>query len=416
MTLQVKKLIRKSYNSIFTYEPTKMSPIEFQDLSELNTVLYILVRSDTHEYTVNYSNLLRDYDFDLDTTWNVFVNKNLTQHHLDGYNTFDTFYNSYTGKLTKPVNIYYCNNADFNINYAIADNESIGNFADRFRCHDLRIEHTQVVDDNYLLPIVNGYACKAKVSRNSSAIYALHGADLVTGVETTPDVAVLDFSNVGKLTYLNLGYDAEAKVHANTYNGSDFIINNSTVLEISFPEKYNLNKYTPIVVLNGIIVLPDQIKNIGKSSISVDTRSIPLLTSNLRYSQLTNEYIDEYSRCVMPNAYDKLHKELTEGNSDSTFVVLVEGRLLVERIHSSRRFNFLETNKNGILIDCSKATFEGTVLQKYIDHTEHVILADKPNYIDKDQSVKYEIAETKMLPEEEYLISKPTDLVIIGGI
>ena len=125
MTLQVKKLIRKSYNSIFTYEPTKMSPIEFQDLSELNTVLYILVCSDTHEYTVNYSNLLRDYDFDLDTTWNVFVNKNLTQHHLDGYNTFDTFYNSYTGKLTKPVNIYYCNNADFNINYAVADNESI---------------------------------------------------------------------------------------------------------------------------------------------------------------------------------------------------------------------------------------------------------------------------------------------------
>lgn len=418
----VKKLVIKNNSNIVTHTIDDFTPNEFENLfldAVLNHKEYVIVADDDNEYLLNFGNLVRDIDISLDS-WEAFANE-LTEEIIDGY-TDKSIYVDSSLNLAKPVTLNHCDNTKYKLAYAIADSEYIGKFADRHRCHDLCIEcNDTTVNMNSVLPIVNGYACRIKHSKSDmQKVYALSGVDLVTGVNTTPDVALLNYTNVGELKFFNLGYTAAAntaRVTTNTKIGSSYHFNKNSILSITLPESYDLNEYFPIPVINGIIAMPDKIRISGSNSFTVDTVSIPVLTSVLRYNQLMNEYVDEYRRCVIANGYDKVQSDLVEGNTSSTFLVLVKGKLLIERTTLPCDFNSIDTNETGIVSRTSKQTIDAVIDQTYVSVMRKTYLADRTQFIDQDRCIKYEVSENELrLRDNEYLASATLDLIKLGGV
>ena len=414
MNIHVKRLIIKKPRSIKRYLPEQYTPDNYHTM--LRPGITLLVDLDgSVSLTIDYGKLVDDHPKTRRKDWKSFCEA-LTTQLLDGYSISDHFYKGSSCNLSKPVIYASCDSAEYNIEYAQASSETVGIFASRHMCHDLKITLPEHVDRSRVLMCVNGYLCYTLPSKSEPAVYAYTAADFVANTETTPTVTYLDFSKVGPVVCHHLGYTS-----LNTKVVLDNNINKHELHEYSdftvvVNPKYDLNQHTVILVLNHHVVLPDEYTVTGNNTIKVDLRKLTLDRSTLNILRMKDITLDKEGYLCKGDSYTTLQEHLEKGNSPDTFAVVIEGKVCVDRMPATRGFATSITEEEGMLLDKTSGSILGEVVVKYGGNLQHHLNPKKNEYYDKDVVATYATQEKEFNKKPDYLSRSPLDLIKLGGL
>lgn len=318
------------------YAPEDMTVSAVKDRISLNTSIYISVTYEGSSVALDFCKLITDYPVMPCSSWDEFNNQ-LTDKLVIGYTCHLPGYVPGTNNQAHPVRTWDMMSTIgvFDIAYADNDSENSNVFALRHLMHDLKVT-VNTNSESYpaldkCIPVVNGFVCRPVFK--SGSLYILNGAELCRTdvIHKTPELQLLDFSDIGEIVYTNIGdtvdkYTAKAKI---------------TDTSISLSTYYSLREYTPIVVLAGMMVLPENIEVSSEYLLSVDFDSIPINTTlNYRAYCLNDNTIDSEVGYKSVSVSDYI-----ASNSDDCFIIFVKTpRLFVDR-------EVLTSFNNGYTVD-----------------------------------------------------------------
>ena len=288
----VKKLFTVHNSTIKIYKPTDYTPLEFQNMSSLTTRTYIsvyyskMIDGRTSNYFgIDFSDLIRDQHFTNCSTWDELCN-NLTEELAIGYSRFKI--PGYQDGEYYPKNQLVTYDAltcvdDFQLAYANHHSERENVFSIRHTLHDLAI-YSPTRDISNCVPIVNGLTCFPYYNEESKKLYAVGGAKLCWNQNghITPEVQLLDFTDLGGMFISKLYWNqTDARLVSKEIDTSVFFDNNtSDELTLSerwlFKTPYSLYKYSPILVICGVLVFPDEYFIVDEYIFRVDINKLPL--------------------------------------------------------------------------------------------------------------------------------------------
>jgi len=181
--------------------------------------------------------------------------------------------------------------------------------------------------------VVNGFVCKPVCVTGDAAhstgnvIFAKYGAQLCwqNGIHRTPEVQLLDFSDLGDIEIRPFNFDqsAEDRIIFSGKTG-EFTTNKRWL----FKTTLDLNEYTPIVIFCGIPVFPDRIVRETNHVFSLDIFKIPLNYALPYRKYLTN---DPVGAGVVYNS-EELSSWYKNGTiADLSFIISIKGIILSEK-------------------------------------------------------------------------------------
>ena len=332
-------------------EPEDISPREIQDrINSPNVHAYLSLQEVGVEAYVDfdYSHFITDFNVNSKETW-AQISSLLTEEIVQGYSCSIPGYKYGSDVPHSPVVLWDATNTlyTFAISYSDYLSESESKYALRWKQRDLRIrlrpEAPVVPDLTRCIPIVNGICCKPYYSEQSKYLYALDGAKLLwqTGVHITPEVQLLDFSDIGdvecvEMTLSDLEPD-KIKVDTNgsIYNEWTFKCNN-----------FNLKEYTPLVVLGGCVIWSKDIKIVGEHEFSINPSLHCLEACSTWRKYLTSEAnSNAMTSYDAESLYDHFRSEMEHGESRECFVCMIHTSGLFYRVVRAN------TWKNNVVMD-----------------------------------------------------------------
>lgn len=370
MSLFISSLLTLSPSgNIQHYSTDEITPAEFQNLinnQNNNLISYLLLSihdANTDErYYIDYGRLVTDYAEPANAdTWSEVINLLETN---DEYKMGHRW-NHMSARDVIPysdVTIWDCIHTlnTFSINYGDSETGNYGEYLNRFHMKDLRIsivsEAETIPDLTKSIPVVNGFICKPVCVTGDAAhstgnvIFAKYGAQLCwqNGIHRTPEVQLLDFSDLGDIEIRPFNFDqsAEDKIIFSGKTG-EFTTNKRWL----FKTTLDLNEYTPIVIFCGIPVFPDRIVRETNHVFSLDIFKIPLNYALPYRKYLTN---DPVGAGVVYNS-EELASWYKNGTiADLSFIIYVKcGRIYTVREHMDVWGNYITVNNytpDGILI------------------------------------------------------------------
>lgn len=355
----VTKLYVVKRNNIEVLNTTDLTPVDFQQLNALNTVLYVaIIDSKTKKQTgLNYSRLITDNAICSKQTWNEF-NADLTDSIVLGYKETIPGYIPGMNTPSNQVISWDAMNSlnTFNLNYADYQSGQEGIYPFRWNLKDMKIslqEGAKTYPDlGKCLPIVNGLICRPVYRKETNFLYALGGAHLFwqTGEHITPEIQLLDFSELGNIEVCNI------YAHDIRRDEKDFALyfmnrtdSFSFETEWYLSSSWSLHEYTPIIVLAGIPIFPDKYQTVSEFSLkfSMNTQPFHRALAYRKYlqaepnSQAEIAYSTEDLNTYFQNQLTKDPASI----SKECFVLLVKRpRLYVTRVP-------LDVWRNGITIN-----------------------------------------------------------------
>ena len=350
------RLYRVTRSTIAIYTPEECTPATFQSYAELNTTLYIAVADSesAQRYSLNYSRLITDYDIAHLEAWND-VGSALTEALILGYQEYTPGYAPGADQPSTSVVLWDAMSTlnTFNLNYADNLSGVAAIEALRYSLLDLSIrlqpEPAHQVPLEKCLPIVNGLACRPKYDQQSQTLYCIGGAQLCWqgGVHHTPEVQLLDFSQLGDISIhpISLTTHKDPDVYTVSFANS----NNTFNLDADWlfaNTQFSLYEYTPLVVIAGSVFFPDEYQVVDEHTfrMSLQTHAFDILLAYRRY--LTDEANSEAEICFTGETETSyLRAQMTGEHTSDTFIVLVKTpRLWVTRTK-------LDVWMNGITIN-----------------------------------------------------------------
>ena len=391
---------------IDVYAREDITPVELQDAASLNTRIYTSVYNASDSYTLDYSRMIVDYESAVNaTTWEQYDNI-LTDGLVLGYNVHLPAYMPNTKIPTNPVKVWDALAVfnTFNLDYGDYLTGRYNIFAHRWLLHDLRIsiqDNCTTVTPNLsrCIPVVNGFVCRPAFDVNTRALYALNGAKLCwhTTNHSTPEVQLLDFTDIAELKIVST-HDSE------TYVAGDALFTKTPdgVRWYFTLRDYDLKQYTPILVLGGIMILPDQYRLSSANSIYVDIDKLPFNKSIPLRRMLEEETVSSAEIAYAAKPYHAfLEEEMAEELSNNCFIVLVKTkRLYINRsatLDSWKNYNTINDfdMTNTLLINNATNTIRNFHLDRLADRNELIIQNHENIYISSDPIDKVQLAFIK---------------------
>ena len=324
---------RKSRIDVYTRD--EIAPTDLWAMTNLNTRIYVAVDKDNISHALEYSRMIVDYEEAATaSSWDDYDNV-LTDGLVYGYEVHLPAYVAGTLIPTNPVKVWDALSTlnTFNLDYGDFINGMYNVFAYRWVLQDLRIsiqdECTgETPNLNRCLPIVNGFVCRPAYDSNNNALYALGGARLCwfDNGHTTPEVQLLDFTSLGDIQVASI-----RSPDKHTFNDVMFV-ERDTKWAFTFT-KYSLTEYTPILVLGGILILPDQYNITNTNTISVKIDTIPFNKALPLKKLLQDDSISSanVAYCTLPYK-EYLKAEFDNELSADCFVIFVHTkRLFINR-------------------------------------------------------------------------------------
>lgn len=290
MLYKISYLYVVTRREIKVLEPSDITPEEFRKYIDTNTRLYVAVhntqkkKGEYVDIAVDYSHLITDQKQLITDTWEEFT-ENLTEELAIGYagkvpgyspGSVDPINQVVTWDVMNTLNT-------FDVNYADYRNGYDGIYALRWTLHDLRISivpgASPFVNLENCLPIVNGVMCRPIYRRDKGYLYAQNGAKMAwqEGAPRTPEVQLIDFTNIGKIKVEQITHPRDG--HTDTKTHLTFM-NRQNMFDMNcawkFTVPYSLYQYSPILVIAGIPIFPDQYRISGEHEFVVSPYAVPL--------------------------------------------------------------------------------------------------------------------------------------------
>lgn len=390
MSYTVDKLYAVSSRRVDIYNPEDYTPEEFQKFATLFICLYVSVKDEENNFVnLAYNRLAVDNSqICRSSTWAEFA-ETLTDAIILGYTTEIPGYTAGEDFPNRYVATWDVMNTfnTFNVDYGDYRSAIESLYAFRHKLLDLVIslkEGAEAPDFNYCIPIVNGYACRPVYREDKGKLYALNGARLCwqEGVNRTPEVSLLDFTKVGEMAVCNL-YKSMKEPKANEC--SLIFCNRTESLDfacdwkIITPEKYPLTDWTPIVVVGGMLILPDEYTINNFTSISFNLMKLPIhkalgLKAYMEDRPNSSAEIAYESEALKPYLEVSLTKPEDDSLCSDCFVVFVKtSRLMVHRKILDTWSHGLTINnygKEGILLHESTHTIRAYHQATWVDRKE----------------------------------------------
>lgn len=385
----VTKLYVENKCEVKAYDPEEFTPNELQDMSDINVRLFVSVRDDEKKNNValDYSRLITDHQIVDATDWDTF-NSRLTDGLVIGYTINLPGFIPGTSNPANPVRTWDAMSVlnTFNLDYSDYLSGKSNIYAYRWNLKDLKIslmeEATTFPNLRRCIPIVNGFACRPVF--NNDALYGLEGARLCwhRNKHFTPEVQLLDFTHVGEIEICNIHLDNnidDTSVYARLVD---------TAYTWCFTTSKSLYDYTPILVLGGMMVFPDQYRIKSEHAIVVNVGKIPLQKALvLREYFCDNPCTDSGVGYTSEDFQSYLINEFSKEISSSAFMIFVKtDRLYIsrEKLTSWRYGVSVDNYKNdGLLINDSTGTARNYHISDYhncdelaVQATERIFIAD----------------------------------------
>ena len=336
-----------------------MTPTELINHSGINVRLFVSVKnSDTKKVVaLDYSRLFTDYVDTEVNTWEEF-NDILTDGLVIGYSV--TLPGYLPGTLTprNPIKLWDAMSTinTFNIDYCDYLTGRSNVFAFRWKLKDLGLS---IMDDaleypnlSKCVPIVNGFACRPVYRKEDKKLYALDGSHLCwhNGLHTTPEVQLLDFTELGEIECESIHSDKHATDTCTFVYSRDGKYNFSLV-----NNHYSLYEWSPIIVICGMMIFPDEYNIKGEFKIDLDLDKFPINKALALKKFLQNEpnsssgvaYVTDDPKSYLLEQFD------TEVSADTFMIYVKTPNLCVTRTH-------LTSWRNNITVDLN--TNEGILL------------------------------------------------------
>ena len=354
------KLYKVSKNNIDLYDPKDITPEAFQHMNDVNSSLYIAIEDTVEKarYSLFYSKLITDDAVVSCATWESLMGA-LTDRIIKGYSTDIPCFSPGQDHPDNHVKVWdvMSTTNTFDIHYADASTGRIGKFAFRWQQKDLVISIQDGAEKypnlKYCIPVVNGFICRP-IYRDDypNTLFALDGAHLCWQTfhgHTTPEIQLLDFSSIGEIKICNITTSPKKDTdfhltfhdrisHFNLF--SDWKLQNSV---------YPLPEYTPIIVLAGTAILPDQYRKANTDTVIFNPSHFPLNAALAKRQVLIDLPMDSavglhYQTSDLETYF---RSELTTPLyvSQENFIILVKTPFIYVRRMT------LDTWSNGILIN-----------------------------------------------------------------
>jgi hypothetical protein len=369
-------------NRLDVYGREDITPVDLWSMVDMNTHVYVAVTKNNVSHALDYNRMLVDYeDAAVASTWEDYDSV-LTDGLVYGYEVHLPAYTVGTVIPTNPVKVWDALSTlnTFNLDYGDFISSKYNIFAYRWMLHDLRMSIqedcvTETPNLSRCLPIVNGFVCRPAYNHSDSALYALGGAKLCwfDYGRITPEVQLLDFTKVGKFDVVSIR-DSE-----NHTNNDVLFINKNTKWYFKF-DNYNLSEYTPILVLGGILILPDQYIISNQNTISVNIDTIPFSKALPLKKMLQDESVSSAFIVYEGMQYKEyLKQQFTEELSSDCFMIFVHTkRLFINRqlnLDTWKNYNTVnDFNKNSyLLINKATSTIRNFHLDMLDDRNELIV-------------------------------------------
>lgn len=355
----ITKLYKEQRSRIDVYKPEEITPQEFVSGLGINIRLYMSVEDSQTKKNValDYGRMFTDYAVTEVSSWEE-LNSLLTDALVLGYTVSMPGYLPGTISPRNPIKIWDVMSITntFNIDYCDYKSGRSNIFVLRWNLRDLGIS----IQDNALeypnlkrcIPIVNGFTCRPIYRQEDNKLYALNGSQLCwnIGLHTTPEVQLLDFTDFDDVVSL--------PIHTTKHTTENCMFCESTdgMYNFTFTSNYSLYEWSPVIVLAGVMIFPDEynIKSEYKLSINIDR--FPLNKSMCLMKFLKNESNSSSGVGYTTDEFKKyLLEQMNTDISADTFVFFIKTpNLCVTRTKlTSWRNNItvdLNTNE-GILIN-----------------------------------------------------------------
>ena len=369
-------------SSIDVYTREDIAPTDLWAMINLNTRVYVAVTKNNIFHALDYTRMIVDYeDAATASTWDDYDNV-LTDGLVFGYEVHLPAYAVGTVIPTNPVKVWDALSTlnTFNLDYGDFITGRYNIFSYRWMLHDLRMsiqEDCTSVTPNLTrcLPIVNGFVCRPAYNTSDNALYALGGAKLCwfDDGHTTPEVQLLDFTSVGEFDVVNI---RDGEHHT---NNDVLFVKRDNKWCFKF-NNYSLSEYTPILVLGGILILPDQYKISNVNTISVNIDTIPF-SKALPLKKMLEDNATSPAAIVYEGMPYKqyLEQQFAEELSSDCFMIFVHTkRLFINRqlnLDTWKNYNTVnDFNKNSyLLLNKATSTIRNFHLDKLDDRNELIV-------------------------------------------
>lgn len=270
------RVYAKHNHTIDSWPVADITPTEvYRKIDTEDTVVYLSLRDDTkttkNNFDINFGEMLTDTDIGTSETWGQIAQR-LTQALVLGYSTRLPGYVSGTDRPKCGLIMWNAMNTfkTFSIGYADHLSKRANIPAIKWALPDVRIGLLEGTTNNPSLnnsiPIVNGLACRPVYDAKRNYLYGLGGARYSWN-DFMPEVSLLDFSKLGSIKIERLV--ADNIDHLDSYRNATVILVQKTESNENAPlvfhrpwelyTTYSLSEYTPLVVLGGSIIWPDEI-------------------------------------------------------------------------------------------------------------------------------------------------------------
>ncbi len=332
----VTKLYLRKVNSLKVYNTDDYTPAEFQALLNVNTTLYLAVLDSKGTYrAIDYSHLITDLSLsDTLTTWTA-VADILTEELVLGYETTLPGFTVGSEYPENPVTNWDVMNTlnTFNVNYANCNTGEAGVFALRWNMPDLQVS-LQGTPDKYpdlshSVLVSNGFICRPVYDSQNNILYGRDGAKYCwqSGTHQTPEIQLLDFSALGDIEVRNIVFNATPKDGRNVALNMAWdknTINFSSDWVFTFTD-YSLYEYSPIIVICGTPILPDQYRIIDEHTLKINPVEFTWATATVKRKYQIAKPLTTAETAYSEKAFWVLLKEdLTEETSTQNFVIMVK--------------------------------------------------------------------------------------------
>ena len=389
---------------IDVYTRDNITPVELQNASNLNTRIYVSVDTEgfgTH--VLDYSRMIVDYEETVQaTTWEEYDSV-LTDGLVLGYETHLPAYTPGTKIPTNPVKVWDALAVfnTFNLDYGDYFTGHYNVYSRRWLLHDLRIsiqENCSSVTPNLsrCIPVVNGFVCRPSYDLKTKALFALNGAKLCwhNTKHSTPEVQLLDFTDIANLEVISI------HTQDNYVNGNALFTKTADDTRWYFTfNDYSLTEYTPILVLGGIMILPDQYTVIGTNQLYINVDMIPFNKAIPLRKMLEEDPVTPAEVAYAAKPYHEfLKNEFNTEFSNNCFIIMVKtNRLYINRsgtLDSWKNYNTINdfTLENAILINNSTNTIRNFHLDVLPDRNELIIQNHENIYISSEPRHKIQIS------------------------
>ena len=400
-------------NTIELYTTSDITPAQFKAKSEINTTLYIAVQEGNKTVAINFSRLITDTHLGLIEQWSD-IAMAFTDELIIGYTDEMP---GYTPGTIVPMNQAVTWDVlgtlgTFEVNYTDYLSHIEGLFAFRYNLKDLCVRCTTGLGDRPNLKnsalIVNGIVCRPVYCKTNKTLYGLDGAQLCWqyGKHRTPEVQLLDFSALGDISVQNIYF---SKMVEDKRDFALYCANRTGEFDMDadmyLTSDYSLAEYTPIVVIGGNVIFPDQYTVTSEYSIRISLHDIPVHRT-IAYSKYLKgdpcspaeiAYLTDATKTYLENAFTKKKDEI----SSDCFVIMVK----CPRIYISRVA--LDVWRNGITINLF--TEEGLLLHRA---TGTIRAYERATYSDRKELTIQNMEELYVadhLRGDTQLVSVPSD-------